>query len=114
MDTSELKANGNNLPSLKIGDCWTLNTNNFIEAFGYSLIKDGRNGSKAENQQHKLLREEGYTFTIKPIFDHSRDTLYEKKGNMERALQYVNEVIHTEYNDGREYFLRANIYMKKL
>jgi len=75
-DIAVLKVNGNNLPSLKIGDSRTLKKNNFIEAFGYSLIKDTRNGSKSGYHQHELLREGGYIFTIKPIFDHSCDMIY--------------------------------------
>ncbi len=75
-DIAVLKVNGNNFPSLKIGDSRALNTNNFVEAFGYSSKKNILNGSKTENQHHKLLREGGYIFTIKPVFDHSCDMIY--------------------------------------
>lgn len=75
-DIAVLKVKGNNLPSLKIGDSETLNTNNFVEAFGYSSKKDIVNGGKTGNQQHKLLREGGYIFTIKPLFGHSHDMIY--------------------------------------
>ncbi len=75
-DIAVLKVKENNLPSLKIGDSKTLNTNNFVEAFGYSSKKNIVNGSKTGNQQHKLLREGGYIFTIKPVFDHSCDMIY--------------------------------------
>ncbi|MDP6924928.1 MAG: trypsin-like peptidase domain-containing protein [Candidatus Scalindua sp.] len=40
-------------------------------------------------------------------------TLFEKRGDTDRALQYVNKVIQAKYDVGREYFLRANIYVKK-
>ncbi len=75
-DIAVLKVKGNNLPSLKIGDSKTLNTNNFVEAFGYSSRKHIVNGDKTGNQQCKLLREVGYIFTIKPVFDHSYDMIY--------------------------------------
>ena len=75
-DIAVLKVKGNNLPSLKIGDSKTLNTNNSVVAFGYSAKKDIVNGGKTGNQQHKLLRKEGYILTIKPLFDHSYDMIY--------------------------------------
>ncbi|MCP4253139.1 MAG: trypsin-like serine protease [Candidatus Scalindua sp.] len=75
-DIAVLKVKGNNLPSLKIGDSRTLNANSFVEAFGYSSKKNIINGSKTENQQHKLLREGGYIFTTRPVFDHSYDMIY--------------------------------------
>ncbi len=75
-DIAVLKVKGNNLPSFKIGDSKTLNTNNFVEAFGYSSKKDVVNSGKTENQQYKLLREGGYIFTIKPVFDPSSNMIY--------------------------------------
>jgi len=75
-DIAVLKVKGNNLPSLRIGDSKNLNTNNFVEAFGYSSKTDIANGGKTEDQQHKLLRKGGYIFTIKPVFDHSYDMIY--------------------------------------
>ncbi len=75
-DIAVLKVKGKSLPSLRIGDSSTLNANNFVEAFGYSSKKSIIIGAKTGNQKRKLLREGGYIFTKKPLFDNSYDVIY--------------------------------------